>query len=133
MAIFNKGHEGSGGSQNAIAGDTVIAQGVRVEGQFKSDGNVVIEGEVKGSIATSQHLMVGGTAHIIAEVAAGSADISGIIEGNIQVAGKLELRATAQVIGDISAEDLMIESGAILNGRVTMKRGGETASEEAAG
>lgn len=130
MAIFNKGYEGGNYAPGTISGDTVIAQGVHVEGQFKSDGNVVIEGNVKGSVATSQHLVVGQHSHIVAEVTAGSADISGIIEGNLKIAGKLELRSSSQVIGDVSAQDLMIESGAVLNGRVTMEVSGEAASEE---
>lgn len=123
MAIFNKGYESGGHGAGMISGDTVIAQGVRVEGDFKSDGNVVIEGEVKGSVATTQHLVVGPNAKITAAVSAGSADIAGIIEGNLSVAGKLELRSSAEVAGDVSASDLMMESGAILNGKVTMERG----------
>jgi len=118
MPIFNKGYE-SGAGQAGHA-DTMIAQGVRVEGDFKSDGNVVIEGEVKGSVATSLHLSVGDRALIVANVKAGSATVAGIIEGNVTVLGKLELLGTAQITGDVSAEDLSVESGAIMNGRITM-------------
>ena len=37
---------------------TVIANGVRVEGEFKSQSDVVIEGEVHGNFATSSLLTV---------------------------------------------------------------------------
>jgi len=124
MAIFNKGYEEGRHGASGISGDTVIAQGVRVEGEFKSDGNVVIEGEVKGSVASAQHLVVGPHASIVAQVMAGSADISGVIQGNLKVAGKLELRASAEVQGDIWCSELMVESGAVMNGKLTMERAG---------
>jgi len=125
MAIFNKGHEGGAQGEGMISGDTVIAQGVRVEGQFKSDGNVVIEGEVKGSVATSQHLVVGQHAVITAEVSAGSADIAGVVEGNVTVSGRLEIRSSAEIHGNVSVGDLVVESGAVINGKLTMQRGEE--------
>jgi cytoskeletal protein CcmA (bactofilin family) len=130
MAIFNKGYEAGGHASGGVSGDTVIAEGVRVEGDFKSDGNVVIEGEVKGMIATSQHLVVGPNALITAEVKAGSADIAGTIQGNLTVSGKLEIRGSAQLQGDVMATDLMIESGAIINGKISMDA--ERSQEEAA-
>ena len=38
---------------------TIIARGDRVEGEFRSQGNVTIEGELIGSLTCGGHLMIG--------------------------------------------------------------------------
>ncbi len=100
--------------------ETVIAHGVRVEGEFVSGGNVVIEGDVQGLIRTSGDLRVGDESKIVADVTAANAVIAGEVRGNITVSGKLELLATSKIIGDVAAEIISVLAGAQVNGRVTM-------------
>ncbi len=107
-------------SEGGSAGDTIIAAGVKVEGDFTSEGNIVIEGEVVGSLKTTQDLIVGEHARIVADVAAASARISGEVRGNMTVTDKLELAGTSRITGDVHARVLIVESGATLNGRVLM-------------
>ncbi|HBP00489.1 MAG: hypothetical protein UU48_C0005G0008 [Candidatus Uhrbacteria bacterium GW2011_GWF2_41_16] len=108
-------------------GETIIAQGVKVEGDFTSDGNVVIEGEVTGNVQTSQHLHVGTSAKIRADVVAQDAVIAGEVRGNLSVTGKLDLLETSRVYGDISVHILSVAAGAQVNGKLTMS---ETDSSE---
>lgn len=100
--------------------ETIIAHGVRVEGEFVSQGNVVIEGEVQGTLHTTGDLRVGEEAKITADVVAANAIISGELRGNLQVSGKLELTASSKIIGDVSADVLSIAAGAQVNGKITM-------------
>lgn len=104
---------------------TMIARGVRVEGEFRSQGNVTIEGELIGSLTCGGHLIIGPEASIQASVQAEEATISGMIEGNVQASRKLELKSTARIKGDIVAELVAIEAGACLEGMVRI--GGEGA------
>lgn len=97
---------------------TVIARGVRVEGDFRSQGHVTIEGELEGSITCSGHLTIGAEASIQASIQAEEGTVSGSVEGNIQVARRLELKSTARIKGDIRAESLAVEAGAAIDGRV---------------
>ena len=108
--------------------ETVVGPSVNVEGDFASEGNIVVKGTVSGSVFTSKHLTVEKGAKIIANVRAGSATIAGEIKGNVKVKDSLELMSTSKVIGDIDAKNLRIESGAILYGKVTMP--GVEASEK---
>lgn len=111
--------------------ETVIAHGVRVEGDFKSQGDVLIEGEVAGNIQTAGDLRVGEESKIKADVVANNAVISGEIRGNVQVNSRMELTQTAQIIGDITVETLSVAPGAQINGKVTMDgRGVEVPKEE---
>ena len=100
--------------------ETIIALGVRVEGDFVSDGNVIIEGEVAGSVQAAGDLRVGDEAKIHADIVARNANISGEIRGNIQVSEKLELLASAKMIGDVTTNILSVASGAQVNGKITM-------------
>lgn len=103
--------------------DTIIARGVQVEGDFKSKGNVVIEGIVLGSIKTNNNLSVGEHAKIAASVSASNAYIAGEIQGSVKIKEKLELSPTSHIYGDIEAKVLIINAGAILNGKCTMPNG----------
>ncbi len=100
--------------------ETVIAHGVRVEGEFNSEGNVVIEGDVQGVIRIAGDLKVGEASKIAADVTAANAIVAGEIRGNLSVAGKLELLATSKIIGDVAAETISVLAGAQVNGRITM-------------
>lgn len=98
---------------------TLIARGVRVEGEFVSQGDVVIEGEVSGTLSCSGTLTVGVEAKIKADVKANDVVIAGIVDGNITAARKLELKSGGKITGDVTCEVIMVEAGASLNGKVS--------------
>lgn len=100
--------------------ETIIAHGVRVEGDFKSQGDVLIEGEVSGNVQTAGDLRIGEQSKIKADVIANNAVVAGEIRGNIQISGRLELMESAQIIGDITVEVLSVAPGAQINGKITM-------------
>lgn len=100
--------------------ETVVGPSVNVEGDFASEGNIVVKGSVAGSVHTSRHLSVEVGARIMANVRAGSARISGEVKGNVKVKDTLELTATARVVGDIEAKVLVVEAGALIFGKITM-------------
>lgn len=112
--MFNRDEGGREG------GVTIIARGVRVEGDFVSDGNVTIEGEVLGSVKAAGHLEVGSGAKIKADISAGSAVVAGEISGNLIVAGKLDLLENSKLTGDVTVGVLSVAPGAKINGQVTM-------------
>ena len=114
----------AGGISNKDA-ETIIGSSVKVEGNFICEGNMIIDGEVRGKIATNGFLQVGDKALIEAEVKAGNAKISGAINGNVKISGYLEITATAKIAGDIEFGTISIERGAVINGQCTMKDDGE--------
>ena len=100
--------------------ETVIGPSVKVEGNFRGQGNVIVEGVVHGSLKTDKDLTVGAGAKISANVTAANAKISGEVKGTVKIKGKLELTETAKIFGDVETEILSIAPGAILNGKCTM-------------
>lgn len=110
--------ESSYGNRQSAA--TVIANGVRVEGDFSSQGDVLIEGEVHGNVSTSGMLTVGSAAKLKADVKAEKAVIAGTVEGNITVGSHVDLKSTARILGDLKCQTATVESGATMNGCVTI-------------
>jgi len=100
--------------------ETIIGPSVKVEGDFAGQGNLIIDGVVKGSVSTDGNLKVGEQAKITASVKADNAFVSGEIKGNMIIKGDLELTNTAKVWGDIEAKSICVARGAVLNGKFTM-------------
>lgn len=107
-------------NNESAAVTTIIANGVRVEGDFSSDGNVTIEGELKGKLSTIGRLIVGKDAVIDGIVKAGSASVAGQLTGPLTVDEGLDLLATSIVKGDIVAKTLSVERGATIDGKTTI-------------
>ncbi len=100
--------------------ETIIAHGVRVEGDFISESDILIEGEVVGSIKTTGDLRVGDQAQISGTVTSQNAFISGRVEGNVSIVDRLEISSGAVIVGDLSTTVISISAGAKLNGTISM-------------
>ncbi len=100
--------------------ETIIGPSVRVEGDFKGEGDLIIEGILVGSLQTKNNLKIGENAVVEAGIKANNAFISGKVKGNLVIKGKLEITGTAIILGDIKTQLISIESGAIIQGSVTM-------------
>ena len=100
--------------------ETIIGPSVKLEGDFKSNGDVTVEGKVKGTLATTKNLRVGEKALIEANVSAENATIAGIVKGNIGIKGKLEILNSGEVHGDVICKSIIIQEGAKLNGTWSM-------------
>ena len=100
--------------------DTIIGPSVKVEGDFITEGNIIVEGMICGTIKTSQNLKVGPDSKIFANIGADNALVAGEIQGNITIKNKLELTSTARIYGDIKTGTMSVAGGALINGKCTM-------------
>ncbi|MEK9165831.1 MAG: polymer-forming cytoskeletal protein [Patescibacteria group bacterium] len=105
--------------------ETIIGPSVKIEGEFSSNGNIMIAGVVSGKLSTTQNLRVEEQAKISADIKANEAVIAGEVNGNIKITGHLEILSTAKINGDIQAGSIAMEQGAILNGTCTMGKGAD--------
>ncbi len=101
--------------------DTVIGPSVRVEGDFSSEGNMIVKGGVMGSVNTSKLLTAEEGSIIVANVQSRDAIISGSVKGNINTHDQIEITSTAQILGDITCSVLVVEAGAQIKGKIIMK------------
>lgn len=115
MAIFQS-EEGE-----AKETETVIGPSVKVEGNFNGKGDILVEGEVHGSLKTNKNLKVGAGSKIKAEVEANTILLAGTIRGNVKAREKIELTESAKLIGNLTCKSVSIASGAIFNGKCIMQ------------
>ncbi len=97
-----------------------INHGTIVEGTIESDGDIRVEGVIRGTMRTSAKVAVGPTGLIEGDVHCKSADIEGRITGDIEVSEVLTLKSTAIVEGNIYTAKIVIENGAHFDGICNM-------------
>lgn len=99
---------------------TVVGASTTLEGTLRSAGNLTVSGTVTGDVVVEGRtvVMAGGT--VDGEVTSTAAEVAGRITGTLTVRERLVLRPTAAVDGDIRAGALVIEDGAVFNGRCEM-------------
>lgn len=100
--------------------ETIIGPGVKLEGNFVGEGNIIIKGQVKGSIQTKNDLRVEETASVQSDVNARNLHLAGEIKGNIHVDEKAVLAGSARLFGDLECKVLAVDEGATFIGRCAM-------------
>jgi cytoskeletal protein CcmA (bactofilin family) len=101
----------------------IINAGTTILGDLSSEGDMRIDGTVKGYISSKARLVLGPTCRIEGDIKAANVEISGEVNGNIFVSELLTVKATASINGDIVSNKLIIEAGAEFNGKCAMKDG----------
>ena len=103
--------------------DTIIGENVFIEGNIRGEGNLMIEGTVKGKIELAKHhLTVGLNGQVEAEIQAGEVTVSGHLIGNITALDKVTITSTADFSGEIKAKRISVEDGAMLKASVELER-----------
>lgn len=97
-----------------------IDQGSEFEGKLSFRDTVRIDGNFRGEIRSENTLVVGETGEIEADVVSGKVVICGSLVGNVQAETGIVLHKTARVQGDLSTPSLVMEEGAVFNGRLEM-------------
>lgn len=97
-----------------------LGDGSKFEGTLVFDDIVRMDGHFQGSITSSDTLIAGQTAEILADIRVGTLILSGKFKGTIEAQNKVELRAPAVVEGTIQTPVLVVEEGVVMNSSITM-------------
>jgi cytoskeletal protein CcmA (bactofilin family) len=110
------------GNEPEVQSNTIniIGNGTSIVGDIQSEGDIRIDGNLKGTLITKGKVVIGSTGTIVGEITCRNADISGKIEGKIKVAELLSLKSTARFNGDIATAKLAIEPNAVFTGSCNM-------------
>jgi cytoskeletal protein CcmA (bactofilin family) len=100
---------------------TIIGRSVRIEGTVSSDGNISVDGRIKGEVFCQNNVNVSESGHVVGKINASEVVIGGRVEGSVNAKEKLTLEPQANVKGDILTKTLVVESGAKLDGNVKME------------
>lgn len=107
-------------SANDSASINLIGNGTVINGDITSNGDVRIDGILKGNITINGKLVIGSTGKIEGNVTCQNADISGEIHGKASVSELLILKASSKLLGDIITGKISIEPNATFTGTCSM-------------
>jgi cytoskeletal protein CcmA (bactofilin family) len=97
-----------------------LDHGTEVTGELQFSNTLRIDGNFHGSIVGEDRLIIGEQAVVHADIRVGDIEIMGQVFGNVQVKGQAEIFSTGRLRGDLRASVLIIQAGAILEGRSSM-------------
>ena len=99
---------------------TMFGQGTQLSGDVNSDGDIRVDGSVKGILQSKAKIVVGVTGVVEGDLICQNATIEGKVTGNIMAAEMVILTKSAFVSGDIQLKKLVVEEGARFNGNCSM-------------
>ena len=98
----------------------MIGAGTTINGDVQSEGDIRVDGTLKGSVSTEGKVVLGREGVIEGDVVCKNADVSGILKAKITVSQLLSLKTSAKLNGDITTNKLSIEPGAEFTGSCSM-------------
>jgi cytoskeletal protein CcmA (bactofilin family) len=108
-------------SQAPPSNAAVLTRGIRIKGELTGKADLLIDGEVEGSIRLGDsRLTVGQAGHIKADIEAAEIVVRGMVDGDLRGRERIVLGSSSHVDGDLEAPRVAIEDGARFNGRVEM-------------
>lgn len=98
-------------------GNLIIGEGVEISGTIVCPGTIIVDGILKGSLSAAE-LHVGPSGCVNGEVITGTAVVHGEVEPNLVCRGKLVVSATGRVTGAVQFQQLEVELGGQLIGKI---------------
>ncbi len=108
---------------SVVPGGALLSRGVSIKGSVKFLNELLLEGEVEGTIVSTGTLTIGEQAHVRGEIRTKSVNVRGTVEGNIFVTQRCELQANCTVRGDIEAPRLVVSENATFLGSAKVGAG----------
>ena len=108
---------------------SVLGPTLRFKGELAADEDLLIQGQLEGSIEHTRSLTIGTEGGVKGNIRARTVIIDGTVEGDIHGIESVTVRETARVRGNIFAPRVSLADGAKFTGRIDM----DSAESAAAG
>ena len=100
-----------------------IGKSVVVKGELSGSEDLIVDGEVEGSISLrGQTCTIGPNGRVRANIEARNVIVHGKVNGDIHASERVELRKTASLAGDISTARISIDDGAFFKGGIDIQK-----------
>ena len=101
----------------------VIGKGVSIKGQIFSNEDLVIDGEIEGTVEAHDHrVTVGPNGRVQAGIKSREIVAQGTIHGNVEATDKIDIKKDARLVGDIKTARIVIEDGAYFKGSIDITK-----------
>jgi cytoskeletal protein CcmA (bactofilin family) len=105
------------------AAKAVLGKSVVFKGQIESREDLVIEGEVEGTIEMVEHrLTIAPGGDVKANIIAREIEVLGTIQGKMEAMEKVYIRKGAKFVGDVHSAGIVIEDGGFIKGNIDLSR-----------
>lgn len=101
----------------------ILSSGVSITGSLTFRNELLIDGQVDGTINSGGRLTIGKNAKIKGEIKTKSVVVDGNVEGDITAEERCELRAGCTVNGDIVSPRLVVDEAAAFIGSARISSG----------
>lgn len=99
---------------------SILGPTLKFKGELTANEDLVIQGQVEGSIKHSSNLTIGQEGKLKASIEADHVAIEGSVEGDIAGATSVVVKETANVDGNIFSPTVTLREGATFNGKIDM-------------
>ena len=89
-----------------------------IKGKIRESADLIIEGNVEGSIISKYHVKIGKTGIVKANIHAGSVTIIGEIDGDVVATNEVLIKAGSRVNGIVRASQVIMEEGVRFSGDI---------------
>ena len=131
--MFNTKSKSENYDENLPASASMIGAGTTLKGDITSNGDLRIDGTLKGNIIGSAKVIIGANGVVEGDISGAQADIMGKVSGSIKVKDLLQLKNGSVVEGNISAGKLQVEPSAVFNGQCHMNTSSSSVSNSSNG
>ncbi|MGH1377519.1 MAG: bactofilin family protein [Alphaproteobacteria bacterium] len=100
-----------------------IGRGINMSGEIDACDHLMVEGTVEAALKGAKLLEIAESGTFYGTVEIEEATIAGRFEGDITVNGRLTIKSSGVITGSIAYRELEVESGAVLDGRMTPLKG----------
>ena len=97
-----------------------IGPGISVNGRISGEDELIVFGNVEGTIALESTLTVEESGNVVADVQVDSVVIRGEVNGEVVARQAIELVEGSLVTGNLKAPRIIIEEGAQFQGNIDM-------------
>lgn len=101
-------------------GVSVLGPSLRFKGDLVADEDLVIQGQIEGSILHTRSLTIGAQGRMQGDVKARRITVEGTVDGDLYALESAVLRAGAIVRGNVFANKVSVAEGARFSGRIDM-------------
>ncbi|HLK64228.1 MAG TPA: polymer-forming cytoskeletal protein [Bryobacteraceae bacterium] len=99
-----------------------IGASMHIKGDIRTNEELLIDGEVEGSVESHSILTVGPNGRVRANIKAREVIVFGKVQGNINVMEKIAIREQGSLVGDIKTAGISIDDGAYFKGSIDIIR-----------
>jgi cytoskeletal protein CcmA (bactofilin family) len=99
---------------------SVLGPSLRFKGDLVADEDLVVQGQVEGSILHTRSLTIGAQGRMGGDIKARRITVEGTVDGDLYALDSVVLRAGAVVRGNVFANKVSVAEGAKFSGRIDM-------------